>query len=132
MMDPTASAELTTISFPSSYETEDNEVYVGNDFSTSGTGNVHSANDIISPLIPHVLRGNWGNLSVPLSDWQKSQLEDLSEPGVRCLLSMWLLNQKHLPQGLSNFSKNITIFVVKGFSLIFLTCKYCCENNPWL
>ncbi|CAL8145904.1 unnamed protein product [Orchesella dallaii] len=50
--------------------------------------------ELIQQLIPQVLEGNWGNLSHPLSEWQISELENLEEPGVRCLLNMWYLNQK--------------------------------------
>ncbi|CAL8137212.1 unnamed protein product [Orchesella dallaii] len=44
-------------------------------------------------IIKRVITENWGNLSVDLSEWQKSQLENVRESGIRCLLNMWL-NEK--------------------------------------
>ncbi|CAL8139983.1 unnamed protein product [Orchesella dallaii] len=58
-----------------------------------------STTNTIQNMIPHVLNKSWDNLSITLSEWQKSQLEDLEETGVRCLLDMWLINQKDLELG---------------------------------
>jgi len=54
----------------------------------------------IRSMVPQILLGNWGNLSLPLESWQQSQLENLEEAGIRCLLNMWFLNQQDQPQGL--------------------------------
>lgn len=55
--------------------------------------------DNVNFMIKNVVNGSWDNLAYPFSEWQKSQLEHLPEPGVRCLLSMWFTNQTDLPQG---------------------------------
>ncbi|CAL8068522.1 unnamed protein product [Orchesella dallaii] len=54
---------------------------------------------IIQNLIPEVIQGNWDNLSYPLSEWQKSQLENLDKQGVSCMLKMWLIDQLNLKEG---------------------------------
>jgi len=61
----------------------------------SGTDqSFHLSEETLESVIPQVVGGNWDNISFPLSDWQKSQLENAGESGVRCLLNMWLLDQK--------------------------------------
>ncbi|CAL8068532.1 unnamed protein product [Orchesella dallaii] len=54
---------------------------------------------IIQNMIPEVIQGNWDNLSYPLSEWQKSQLENLDKQGVSCMLKMWLIDQLNLKEG---------------------------------
>ncbi|CAL8139989.1 unnamed protein product [Orchesella dallaii] len=68
----------------------------------------------IHNMIPHVLNKSWDNLSVTLSNWQKSQLVDLEEAGARCLLYMWFVNQKDLEEVLP-------LFLVVGYAAVLET-----------
>jgi len=66
----------------------------------NNTSNLNgTTGELIKTMVSQVVLGNWENLSYPLSEWQRAQLENLDESGVTCLLKMWLIEQKELIEG---------------------------------
>ncbi|CAL8137232.1 unnamed protein product [Orchesella dallaii] len=50
-------------------------------------------------MVSQILDGTWNNASVPLSEWQQLQLENVGESGVACLMDTWFNKEYTLEEG---------------------------------
>lgn len=50
-------------------------------------------------MVDQIARREFINLPVSLSEWQISQLVNLEEAGISCLLSMWFSKEPEVPTG---------------------------------
>ncbi|CAL8137210.1 unnamed protein product [Orchesella dallaii] len=83
----------------SSNKIEVNSYEINENLKTMLNNESISTTDQLSDMTSQVLNGNWDNITFTLSDWQKSQLENVAEAGVHCLLKNWLTDETNLTQG---------------------------------
>lgn len=57
-------------------------------------------NSQMTEIVQNIQEQNWENITLPLSEWNKNQLQDLqSASGIECLLQSWFVNQRNLVSG---------------------------------
>jgi hypothetical protein len=57
--------------------------------------------------LSQVISGEYENISVPLTEWHRSMLENVTGIGIQCLVYMWFKVQPHLESGRSNHFNEI-------------------------
>ncbi|CAL8145734.1 unnamed protein product [Orchesella dallaii] len=62
--------------------------------SFSGNGNeigLLNTRQDLQHIVSQIRTGNWSNIPLSLSEWQKGQLGNLEEQGISCLVNMWFM-----------------------------------------